>query len=110
MVAPDGEADEPVADQPSDEDDGVGADEEPFGRSREDVGEDQVDVLVIRDAVVVRALNRRRAAVAGRRLGWHSHVECVTLHDADLRWRTLADFNCPLKYYLFVRNCKSVFP
>ena len=69
VVPPHGEAHEPVADQPGEEDDGVGPDEEPLGRPREHVGEDHVDVFVIRDAIVVRTLHRRLAPVTWRRLG-----------------------------------------
>ena len=69
MIPPHGEAHEPVADQPGEEDDGVGADQEPLGRPREHVREDHVDVLVVRDAVVVRTLHRRLTPVTWRRLG-----------------------------------------
>ena len=46
-VAPDGEADETIADEPSDEDDGISPDQHPFGRAREDILEDHVEVFVI---------------------------------------------------------------
>ena len=58
-VAPDGEADERVADEPKEEDDSVQRDEDPLERRREDVSLNHVHVVVVADAVLVPAFDRR---------------------------------------------------
>ena len=59
VVQPDDETDEEVADDADNEDDGVESDDDPFEFRRNDVVAYHVDVLLVADAVLVRAELRR---------------------------------------------------